>query len=146
MPPTLPGHRHSLQTLPTHGQTETQLQPARPSFTVDAGMPIAHQAPPGLGLSFLPPDHMREQEQRQEQSSEALTNIFVLLCVQTAALLLKTVDAANQPQRKAAPFDTWASFHPSAAQDRSTRTAPKAPLQAIPSSLSFWACLGRAFA
>lgn len=83
MPPTLPGHRHSLQTLPASGQTETELQPARPSLTVDVGMPSARQAPPRLGLSFLPPDHMRGQEQRQEQSSEALTNIFVLLCVQT---------------------------------------------------------------
>lgn len=146
MPPTLPGHRHSLRTLPGSGQTETELQPARPSLTVDVGMPSARQAPPRLGLSFLPPDHMRGQEQRQEQSSEALTNIFVLLCVQTTALLLKSVDAANQPQRKVASFDTWAPFHPSAAQDRSTRTVPKAPLQAIPSSLSFWVCLGRAFA
>lgn len=107
--------------------------------------PSAHQAPPGLGLCFLAPRSHKRAAAETEQSSAALTNTFVLPCGQTTALLLKEVDAANQPQRKAVSFGGWASLHPLAAQDRSTHTVPEASLQAIPSSLSFWICLGCVF-
>lgn len=123
--PTLPGHRHILQTLQ---HTETELQPARLTL---CGCGDAHQAPPGLRLCFLPPRPHHRAGAETEQSSEALTNTFVLLCGQTTVLLLKAVDAANQPQRKAVSFGTWASLHPLAAQDRSTHSRGFTPSHSI---------------
>lgn len=134
MPPTLPW----VQLQPTRRcrpvDERRRLGSSQPG--VDSqwmlGMPGAHQdhrAPPGLALGFLPQDHTRGQEQRQNRAQPFPQTASCCFTCRTTALRLKTVDAANQSQRKAAfPSTHGHPFTPAAARDRrsmhrSTRSA-----------------------
>lgn len=125
-------------------QTETQLQLSQALTHSDVGMPSAHRAPPGLGLCFLPPGHTRGQEQRQTRAqrlSQTPLSCFVgrqeLFC--SREWMLQTSLKGKQ-----CPLEPGHPFTPR--QHRTEARAPEASLQAIPSSLSFWVCLGCVFA
>lgn len=93
-----------------------------------------HQAPPGLALWFLPQDHMRGQEQRQEQSSAVLTNGLLLLYTLDNSSSAKDSGCCEPKSKESSvSFDARASFHPhgSTGQEKhahGTRSAtPKGP-------------------
>lgn len=137
VPPTVPGHRHILQTLPAHGDWAPASQALALSGCGDAGMmsPALTRHPQGWGSAFSP-------QVTQEGSSRDRTELrgsHKHLC---AALW-----ADNSSSAKSSGCCKPASKESSVlwSLGRSTHTVPEASLQAIPSSLSFWICLGCIF-